>query len=122
MAGDPPARRQDRPAPSARSEGIGRSHTTDRHITGVPMTAGPLFDWAIVYAQIGLRVLPVNGIRGDGRCTCGKQDCDNPGKHPIAGLVPHGAKDATTDEAVIRGWWASGPDANVGIATDGLLV
>ena len=29
----------------------------------------------------------------------------------------HGVKDATTDEATIRGWWGTWPDANVGYAT-----
>jgi hypothetical protein len=29
----------------------------------------------------------------------------------------HGFKDATTDHATIRAWWAKWPDANIGIAT-----
>jgi len=42
------------------------------------------------------------------------------GKRP---LTDHGVKDATTDEATIRGWWARWPDANIGIATGhGLVV
>ena len=32
-------------------------------------------------------------------------------------LTRHGFKDASTDEHVIRAWWARWPDANVGIAT-----
>jgi len=32
-------------------------------------------------------------------------------------LTRHGFKDATTDPAVIRAWWACWPDANVAIAT-----
>lgn len=32
-------------------------------------------------------------------------------------LTEHGFKDATTNEATIRRWWARWPDANVGIAT-----
>jgi hypothetical protein len=38
-------------------------------------------------------------------------------KEPHGGLVPHGLKNATTDPAVIRRWWAACPDANVAIAT-----
>ncbi|GAB3630267.1 hypothetical protein GCM10027419_51240 [Pandoraea terrae] len=44
------------------------------------------------------------------------------GKAP---LTPHGFKDATTDHAVIRDWWAQWPDANIGIVTgraSGLVV
>ena len=36
-------------------------------------------------------------------------------KVPLAGS--HGFKDATTDEAQIRAWWAAHPDSNIGIAT-----
>ena len=35
----------------------------------------------------------------------------------------HGVKDATTDEATIREWWAKTPNANIGFATgDGIVV
>ena len=36
------------------------------------------------------------------------------GKQP---LTRHGFKDATTDPAIIRGWWAATPDANIGVPT-----
>lgn len=36
------------------------------------------------------------------------------GKQPLPGS--HGVKDATTDEAVIRRWWAENPFANIGLA------
>jgi len=36
--------------------------------------------------------------------------------------TPHGCKDATTDESAILAWWESNPEANIGLATDGLLV
>jgi hypothetical protein len=58
---------------------------------------------ALSYARIGLRVLPV------ARET----------KRP---LTPHGAHDASCDEATIRAWWKRWPQANVGIALDGLVV
>lgn len=53
------------------------------------------------YAALGLPVLPL----------------EVGGKAPAGRLVPHGFKDATTDLATIRAWWAAVPDANVGIAT-----
>jgi hypothetical protein len=34
----------------------------------------------------------------------------------------HGFKDASNDPAVIRAWWEQWPDANVAIATDGLVI
>lgn len=37
------------------------------------------------------------------------------GKPPLARLVPHGLRDATTDPAIIRRWFAKEPRANVGI-------
>jgi hypothetical protein len=37
------------------------------------------------------------------------------GKEPIGELVPHGFKDATTDPAIIAGWYARRPDAGVAI-------
>jgi P4 family phage/plasmid primase-like protien len=40
------------------------------------------------------------------RCTCGVVSCANIGKHPVGGLVPHGSKDATTDQLQLRAWFA----------------
>ena len=37
-------------------------------------------------------------------------------KEPHGLLAPHGVKDATTDLATIRRWWARAPRANIGIA------
>ncbi len=71
---------------------------------------------ALDYARRGWPVLPVHSIRDD-RCTCGNPDCDRPAKHPLGRLVPHGVKDATTDEDTIRAWWAAAPWANIGVAT-----
>lgn len=61
---------------------------------------------ALRYARAGHPVLPI--AQG--------------GKVPLAELVPHGLKDATTDEATIRAWWEQHPDANVGMRSDGLVV
>jgi hypothetical protein len=76
---------------------------------------------ALRYARRGWPVVPVHSTQND-RCTCGKDDCQSPGKHPRTG---HGIKDATTDENKIEHWWAKWPHANIGIATgylSGLLV
>jgi putative DNA primase/helicase len=76
---------------------------------------------ALDYAARGWPVLPLHSAK-DGRCTCGKVDCDSPAKHP---RTLHGLKDATTDPKTIEAWWRTWPDANVGIVTgapSGLIV
>jgi len=60
-----------------------------------------------------LYLLPLQSIKG-GICTCRKQDCCSPGKHP---LLPYSWKRiATNDETRINGWLAKN-DINYGIAT-----
>lgn len=61
-------------------------------------------------------MLPIWPVRED-RCACGTDCGRTGGKHPIHLLVPQGVRNATTDEATVRAWWARYPDANVGVAT-----
>ncbi len=73
----------------------------------------------LTYANQGFEVLPIYGIR-EGQCTCGRNNCDSPGKHP---MTKHGVKDATHDPAQIQAWLESHPDCNWAIATgEGLVV
>jgi len=65
---------------------------------GGSIGAHELLDAALAYAARGWPVFP----------------CKPRGKEP---LTPHGFKDATTDEVVIRDWWSRWPDANIGIPT-----
>lgn len=82
---------------------------------------------ALNLAALGWRVFPVHTplLGADGappRCSCGTPGCECIGKHP---RTAHGFRDATTDSAVIRGWWTRWPNANVGVATgavSGLVV
>jgi len=67
------------------------------------VTPNDLMTAALYYAELGYYVFP----------------CSPSAKHPI---TQHGFKDATTDPAQIEQWWAQYPLANVGIATEGLLV
>lgn len=63
-----------------------------------------LLESAIEYAEKGFPVFPLS-----------------PGsKKPFEGS--NGFKDATTDEEQIIEWWSATPDANIGIATEGLVV
>lgn len=76
---------------------------------------------ALGYTHRGWRVFPLHGIV-DGACSCKRDECSSPGKHP---LVRRGLYEATTDMAQIRTWWRRWPNANIGIATgadSGLLV
>ena len=77
-----------------------------------------LLNAALLYANLGWPVLPLWWPTTDGTCSCrGGASCANPGKHPLAGLVPHGLKDASTDHGVLEDWWTRYPEANVGLAT-----
>lgn len=57
---------------------------------------------AHIYAQLGLKVMPIRPGR----------------KEP---LTAHGSLDATNDHDQIDLWWSQWPDANVGIATGYLI-
>lgn len=75
--------------------------------------SNPLLQAALEYADRGWAVFPLHSIK-EGRCTCGKENCEHPGKHP---RTAHGRNDATTNKAVLREWWKKWPDANVSLAT-----
>jgi hypothetical protein len=71
---------------------------------------------ALHYASQGVPVLPLHHIRHDGTCSCGQGGKCKPGKHPVAGLVRHGLKDASTDHRTIRQWFGD-QRRNIGICT-----
>lgn len=62
----------------------------------------------------GFSIFPVHGVSKNGQCTCGKPDCDHPGKHPA---TKNGYKDATTDLARYAELVAGRRNLNCGIAT-----
>jgi hypothetical protein len=62
-------------------------------------------------------------INGKLVCSCRRAaDCTAPAKHPYGRLAPNGLLSASTDEAVIRQWFADEPAVNLGIVTDKLIV
>lgn len=68
-----------------------------------------MLDEALAYAAAGWPVFP---------CRPDFPACPQPGRCECkAPLTRSGFKDASTDPAVIRSWWARWPDANVAIAT-----
>ena len=80
------------------------------------MTKTSSLDAALHYASQNVPVLPLHHIRDGGTCSCGQRDKCKPGKHPVAGLVRHGLKDATTDPNIINRWFGV-QRHNIGICT-----
>lgn len=75
--------------------------------------------WALAYARAGFKVFPCGSGLSREYGESGKLVYP---KHP---LTRHGFKDAITDEATIRGWWARWPHAAIGMPTgtaSGLIV
>jgi putative DNA primase/helicase len=65
------------------------------------------------YIKRGWKIFPCHAVIR-GKCTCGKPDCKNPGKHP---RTRNGHTDATSDLQTVRTWWTTWPDANIAVAT-----
>ncbi len=82
------------------------------HVKNLPIDIS-LLDAALDYTRRGWRVFPLHTPQANG-CSCEKQDCQHPGKHP---RTPHGFQDATRDQAAIREWWNRWPTANIGVVT-----
>jgi hypothetical protein len=74
---------------------------------------------ALAFAARSYAVLPLYGIV-DGKCGCGNPKCSSAGKHPHGKLAPNGLKNASTDRATIRTWFAEIPTINYGVCTDQL--
>jgi hypothetical protein len=81
-----------------------------------PTNKKTLLAEALLYAQSGWKIFPLHLIE-NGKCSCGKADCDSPGKHPIASAAPQGVYNATSDTDKIQTWWTRYPRANIGMAT-----
>lgn len=72
---------------------------------------------ALRLAERRYAVFPLHWIVEGGKCSCGKDTCDESksrGKHSI---TPNGFKDAAANEAQIHEWWTKWPDANIGVPT-----
>jgi putative DNA primase/helicase len=82
-------------------------------VSATAATSACLLDAALGYSRRGWLVLPLHS-GSNGRCSCGRANCQSPGKHP---RTPNGLKDATTDPERITAWWKASPTANIGIRT-----
>jgi hypothetical protein len=83
------------------------------------MADSTMLDAALRYAAHGWAVFPVWPPTPEGGCTCGKPECQDPGKHPVGSLAPRGFLEATTDQETITRWWTAQPGANIGVAAGG---
>lgn len=80
-----------------------------------------MLESALKYASLGWLVFPLHGIddASPSKCSCWKEDCKQPGKHPrwLKNSLEHGNKDATDNQEIIKQWWDVWPEANIGIKT-----
>lgn len=79
------------------------------------MTENQLVIDALHYAKNGLLVFPLHTVK-DGKCTCGKVDCNSPAKHP---RTVHGLKQASRDLNFVGNLFSSFnyQSANIAICT-----
>ncbi len=121
----------DFPAPETLEETViaealgGKKHTQSTAKTPAkPHVFAPeKLEWALWWARKGLPVVPLHTIV-EGKCTCKSgAECRTPGKHPRwhKDDLPHGADNATMNEAQITKWWKRWPSANIAGAMGGSL-
>jgi hypothetical protein len=81
-------------------------------------SSSPILDAVLDYARRGIPLFPVWRAvpfrNGTFVCGCGRLSCTAPAKHPLARAVPHGLRDASSDETRVRNFWSNYPDANIG--------
>jgi hypothetical protein len=73
-----------------------------------------LLEAALHYASLGWCALPLHSVVAGGVCSCGRANCQSPGKHP---RTKQGYKDASADPNQIASWWVKWPGANIGVVT-----
>lgn len=67
------------------------------------------------YIKKGYKVIFLNWVTKEGKCSCGKDDCNSIAKHP---LEKGWRESATTDKSEICRMLAKYPKANIGIVTE----
>lgn len=75
---------------------------------GVPLAL------ALLYAAVGMLLVPMHTILSNEMCTCSKPTCHSPGKHPRVKDWPNVA---TCDEWVVRSWYEQFGVLNLALAT-----
>src|SRR6516225_8484706 len=81
---------------------------------------------ALAFARHGLAVFPLHypvEHNGQVACSCGRLCGKSAAKHPDARYAPNGVHSATIESGIIKLWWGLRvPEANLGVATDKLVV
>ncbi len=75
----------------------------------------PILNGALWYAEnLDWKIIPIHGLRPDGRCTCGEthKDPKDIAKHAAVG---NWQNEASSDNATLQGWWGRNPDYNAGV-------
>ncbi|MFD1677431.1 bifunctional DNA primase/polymerase [Alicyclobacillus fodiniaquatilis] len=83
------------------------SPSGSRELSGKPKTTLQMF------SKLGWRIFPVNSTKADGKCSCGRPDCSNKGKHPRVTGWP---EQATADMVQHAKWLKQWPDTNWALA------
>jgi Bifunctional DNA primase/polymerase, N-terminal/Primase C terminal 1 (PriCT-1) len=72
-------------------------------------------EWAQDYYRRGWSIVPVNTVK-DGICTCGRDDCSTPGKHPCVKWTKYAEARPTME--TVKFWFEDEyRDMNIGIIT-----
>lgn len=71
---------------------------------------------ALALARLGVAVFPAHSVDDDLICSCGRDCGRDAAKHP---RTRRGLLDATTDPAIVAGWWRRWAGANPAAATGG---
>jgi hypothetical protein len=69
---------------------------------------------ALRCAAQGLPIVQLHEKKKNGLCTCGREDCKRPGRHP---RTENDIVNPTTDAAIIRENWTQRPNAAIALAT-----
>ena len=76
---------------------------------------------ASAYLNAGMKLLLTYGVDKRGRCTCGRRNCQSPGKHPLPAF-PKGVHSASTSASKIKRVLAEHPMANLAVSLEGRTV
>lgn len=91
------------------------SETLNDNLVNIKMggKAEIYLEYAHRYARNGWHVFPVYYVK-DKICSCGRNECQSAGKHPIP---KNGLKDASSLKSQVHAWWDKFPEANIAIYT-----
>lgn len=95
-----------RAAPRSPHSRLGSNLATENH-----GFESQILDAVRRYLDWGWFLVPLHAVFDQFRCTCGREDCQSVGKHP---LVRNGIYDARRDPGALA-WWEWWPWANIGV-------